>query len=175
MTGFLRDATLSNGQTIRIRDIERDDRALVEEGFAHLSDRSRFMRFLAARNRLTEAELDTLTDPTDENDVALGAIRPRKDGPPDPVGVARFIRLAPGSDSAELALTVVDDFHGLGAGTHLMRALIDRARQCNVSRLIALVRRDNHAMRRLLTKFGGQKAPEDGPEIEIHLDVADSA
>ena len=165
--------TLKDGTQILIRDVARGDRALVEAGFAHLSDRSRFLRFLTPRKQLTERELDVLTDPTDEDDVAIGAVTvPGRGQTSMPIGLARFIRLTPGGNKAEFALTVVDTFQGKGAGRLLLRALAHRARHCGVQEFLAYLHRDNRAMRGLLESYGATRTTAGRTEIEMTASVA---
>jgi acetyltransferase len=54
---------------------------------------------------------------------------------------------------AELALVVSDSFQHQGLGTHLMRQLIQVARQERIGRLIAYLHADNRGMRRLCEQF----------------------
>lgn len=170
---FRRSARLADGTRIVIREIRRRDRALVERGFANLSPRSRFLRFLGAKAALSEAELDRLTDPSDDDDVALGALaRPATGGRADPAGIVRFVRLAPGSDEAELALTVVDRFQNRGLGTVLLGAIAEKASLCGVSVLFAHVHTENAAMRALAHRFGAERIHRDTDEIVFRIQVA---
>ena len=169
-----RSAQLKDGQRIIIREVRREDCRLIEEGFAGLSSRSRFLRFRGGKARLTEDELDRLTDPEDHDDVALGAVA--KGGPGGrsmPVGVARFVRLEPDGDSAELAMTIVDTFQAKGAGTLLLAALARQAEACGVHKLIALVHSENRGMRGLANRFHAAEKHRENGEIEYEFDVAD--
>lgn len=170
---FRRSARLSDGTRIVIREIRRRDRPLVEQGFANLSPRSRFLRFFGAKAVLSEAELDRLTDPTDHDDVALGMLaRAPEGGRAVPAGVGRFIRLAPGGAEAELALTVIDRFQGRGAGTLLLRAIAEKAAQCGISMLLAHVHSENAAMRALARRFGAERVSRDADDVVYRLPVA---
>lgn len=164
-------ARLANGTRVMIREIEREDRALVEEGFRHLSPRSRFLRFLSQKGGLSERELDKLTDTSDVDDIAIGAITiPDDETSPQPVGVARFVRFSHSDTRAEIALTVVDGFQGAGAGSLLIETLARVASGCNIARFIALVHRENAAMLALAGKYGAQTRST-GPEIELSMEV----
>ncbi|WP_299046418.1 GNAT family N-acetyltransferase [uncultured Tateyamaria sp.] len=159
-----RRARLKSGHEVEIRPVEERDGALIRDGFAHLSDQSRFMRFLATRGALSDAELARLTDAGDDDSLALGAVTQ-----PDttPVGLARFIRLDPAGPDAEMALTVVDAFQGQGAGRVLLETLAQAARGCGVTAFIALVHRDNHAMLGLLHSYGA--VVEQGMAVDLEL------
>ena len=165
--------TLQDGQTVLVRELRSEDRDLIVDGFAHLSDRSRFLRFLAPRKQLTARELDRLTDPTDRDDVAIGAktIEP-SDVPNTPVGLARFVRLAPGSDVAEIAITVVDDYQGKGVGTVLLRELARIAERCDVREFEALIHSDNINALGFLHHFRAREEDGTQPETEARLSIA---
>ena len=109
-------AVLRDGAVVHVRAIGPGDEALLEAGFERLSDESRYKRFLHPVKRLGPRELDYLTH-VDHSDhealLALGAYGV------EPVGVARYVRL-PDGESAEVAITVVDDWQGKGVGTVLL-------------------------------------------------------
>ena|SRR5712691_8643931 len=58
--GPARQLTLADGADIR--PLERSDRAALASAVAHLSERSRYLRFASPKPRLTERELDTFTE-----------------------------------------------------------------------------------------------------------------
>ena len=73
----------------------------------------------------------------------------------DPVQLAAEARYIPlGSGTAELALTVSDDYQGAGLGHRLLQALMARAREGGLERLRAIVLLDNAPMLRLLQRYG---------------------
>src|SRR5437879_2699205 len=55
------------------------------------------------------------------------------------VGVARYVRDAADPHSAEIAVTIVDDWQGRGLGTELLAQLSGRARAEGIRRFTALV------------------------------------
>ena len=134
---------LRNGSAVLIRQIRRTDAALLAEGFTRLSSESRRSRFLTRKDALSPAELRYFTD-VDHIDhealVALDAVDGRC------VGVARYIREADDPQAAEIAITVVDEWHRRGLGTELVTALAQRARRTGIRRFTALVASDNVAV-----------------------------
>jgi GNAT superfamily N-acetyltransferase len=129
--------------TTDIRPLEASDAPLVLDLFTRLSERSRRLRFLMGKPRLTDA--------VDHHDhEALVAVS-RFDG--RIVGGARYIRLADESGSAELAVTVVDDWPGRGLGGQLIARLTGRARKEGVLRFVALVAGDNAVVASMLHDF----------------------
>jgi GNAT superfamily N-acetyltransferase len=73
----------------------------------------------------------------------------------DPGGLAAEARYVPvGAGTAELALTVRDDYQGAGLGHLLLEALVQRAREDGLKRLRASVLLGNKPMLRLLQRYG---------------------
>lgn len=138
---------LRDGSVVRIRQLRSADAALLADGFARLSARSRRSRFLTGKTRLSAAELRYLTAIDHHDHEALGALS-SVDG--RGVGVARYIRKAEDPQVAEVAVTVVDEWHGRGLGTELLTRLIDRAVTAGIRRFSALIAADNVVMLRLL-------------------------
>src|SRR5262249_39987492 len=66
--------TLRDGSPVLVRQVQAADVPLLADIFARLSPTSRWMRFLAAKNHLTEAELRYLTDIDHHDHEALAAL-----------------------------------------------------------------------------------------------------
>jgi RimJ/RimL family protein N-acetyltransferase len=142
---------LRDGSTVLIRPVCSMDAPLLADGFARLSPQSRWMRFLGAKTSLSAAELRYLTDVDHHDHEAIGALSVA-DG--RGVGIARYVRDTNDPRSAEIAVTIVDDWQGRGLGTELLARLSDRARQAGIDRFTALVSTQNAAMAGLLRKLG---------------------
>lgn len=138
---------LRDGSPAQVRQLNGSDEALLADGFARLSLESRQFRFLTGKPRLSAAELKYFTA-IDHHDhealVALSAVDGRG------VGVARYIRSATDPQVADVAVTVVDEWHGRGLGTELVTRLIDRAVTEGIRRFTASIATDNIAVLRLL-------------------------
>jgi GNAT superfamily N-acetyltransferase len=142
---------LRDGSMVEIRQVECGDAALLADGFARLSVRSRRSRFMRDKNRLTEAELRFLTCIDHHDHEALGALGPDGRG----AGVARYIRDTEEPRAAELAITVVDDWQGRGLGSKLLALLCERALTEGIYWFTAQVASDNHVSSRLVRNAGG--------------------
>ena len=142
-----RPVKLRDGSKVVIRQVQPADAPLLADGFARLSGKSRQMRFLSRKDRLSAAELRYFTDVDHHDHEALGALD-QADG--RGVGVARYVRDAKDPRAAEVAVTIVDDWQGRGLGTELLTRLSDRARSEGICRFTALVAEDNRAMAGLL-------------------------
>ena len=155
---------LRDGSRIHIRPLGAGDRDALAEGFERLGPESRYRRFFAPVVRLTDAQLEYLTDVDHHDHEALVAVDEQtRDG----VGVARFVRLAEGM--AEPAVAVADDWQRRGVGTHLLDALADRARQEGISVFVAPVLADNAAVLGLLEGLGDVELSRRGEEVEVRI------
>jgi RimJ/RimL family protein N-acetyltransferase len=142
---------LRDGSTVVIRQVQPADAPLLADGFARLSPQSRRLRFLARKDQLSAAELRYFTDVDHHDHEALGALDPASGRG---VGVARYIRDAADPHAAEIAVAIVDDWHGRGLGTALLARLSGRARAAGIGRFTALLAEDNAAMAALLRNMG---------------------
>ncbi|QNN54239.1 GNAT family N-acetyltransferase [Nocardioides mesophilus] len=130
------------------------DRDRIAAGYENLDPESRFHRFLAAVPHLTEAMLQNLVDDVDGVDhVAL--VRFVFDEPDVglPAGVARMIRYDDDPTTADVAVTVAEEFRGRGVATALLEELLlERPR--GVTRLLTRVAADNPASLAMLRRLG---------------------
>ena len=117
---------LRDGSAVLIRQVNGNDAPLLADGFARLSEQSRWMRFLFTKKRLSAADLRYLTEVDHRDHEALGALARDTD---TGVGIARYIRDAKDPRSAEIAVTVTDDWQHRGLGTELLDRLSERARE----------------------------------------------
>jgi RimJ/RimL family protein N-acetyltransferase len=138
---------LRDGSQVLIRQIQPADAALMADGFARLSVQSRWLRFLTSKPELSPAELRYFTEVDHHDHEALAAVNETDERG---LGVARFIRDTEHPDTAEVAVTVADDWQDRGLGTELLIKLTNRARQEGIRRFTAMVAADNEAVRGLL-------------------------
>ena len=136
---------------VRVRPIRPSDTGLLEEAFQRLSLESRQFRFLFPKGQLSPSELRYFTDVDHHDHEALVAVH-RLDS--RGLGVARYIRHRNDPRAADVAVTVIDEWHGRGLGTRLVTRLMERARCEGVSSFTAVVASDNSRARRLLRAVG---------------------
>jgi len=166
--------TLPDGTVVRLRALQPSDGDELRAGFARLSPRSRYLRFFSPVPRLPEPMLRRLLGMDGWNHVAIVAETiPLYDEPPEPLGVARFIRLANEPAKAEMAVTVIDELQGRGLGRLLVRALADLARSRGVAGLVAVVLAENVAMARLVRAAGRVvRAERDRDVVTYEVELA---
>ncbi|MCP4675244.1 MAG: GNAT family N-acetyltransferase [Deltaproteobacteria bacterium] len=119
---------LSDGTRVTIRPLVPGDASELLEGFARLSPRSRRQRFHCGIGHLNRSQLEFLTHPDQTDHLALCMqTEPTDSNVSHGIGVARCVRTSDADDVAEVAVTVVDQWQGRGAGRLLLRHLATRA------------------------------------------------
>jgi GNAT superfamily N-acetyltransferase len=158
---------LRDGTKVTLRPIRPADGEGLRAAFAKLSPESRYRRFFAGVPELSDAMVRYLTEVDGENHVAIVAVVDSLDlKTEEGLGVARFIRLSPGADVAEVAVTVLDHAQKKGLGRLLLTALVARAHELGIKTFRAEVLMDNEPMAKLLVEAGAvMRETEEGTLI----------
>jgi GNAT superfamily N-acetyltransferase len=160
---------LRDGTVLDVRPVEPEDRDLIRGGFERLSPVSRYRRFLSPVPKLHDRMLTSLTEVDHRDHEALLTLDAATG---EVVGVARFVRLESDPASAEVAVTVVDDWQSRGLGTALLGALADRAREESVTRFTGVALAENRDVLGLLGKLGAVRVVGHGPgTVELAIDL----
>ena len=147
------DAVLRDGTRVHFRPVRPSDKALLQRGMRQLSPESRYKRFFAAIDELSDEQLRYFTEIDYQDHFAwLGVVPGRR--PSMAVGVGRWVRLADDPDAAEAAITVLDEYHRQGVGSALLMLLARSAIERGVEHFVMAVLGDNAAMMHLLTARG---------------------
>ena len=166
---------LKEGARVHVRPIRPEDEPLLREAFARMSERSVYFRFFSPLKRLPDSMARHFARVDYDQRFALVAVThrpsrgvpaarvPRDDGleggvPPQNrrehvLGVARYDR-APGTDTAEVAVAVVDDSQRQGIGSGLLRLLADVGREHGIRAFSLVVLPENQSMLGLLRRLG---------------------
>ena len=145
-----------NGQEVSVRFLTAADGELLVDLVQRLSSNTRYLRFLVAIEEVpVEAATKKLpaflaVDGVDS--VALMA-SVEENGVETAIGVARFNR-NPGSDAAEVAVVMQDDWQRQGIGQMLMKQLVEVARQLGIKRFCAVVLATNRGAHALIKGLG---------------------
>jgi RimJ/RimL family protein N-acetyltransferase len=145
------DVTLPNHRRLRIRALRRCEEGPIRELYAHLSPRTRYMRFLSPMPTLPDSVVRLLVRVDYHRSLALVA-EARDEGDSAVIGLASFG--AVDDRNVEVALVVRDDWQQQRVGTELARRVIDAAESRGFHRFIATFRSENVAIRRLLAGVG---------------------
>jgi RimJ/RimL family protein N-acetyltransferase len=163
------ELVLADGSRVRTRQIRPTDREALADGFARLSAKSRYRRFLGPKPTLSERELTYLTDVdhvTHEAIVAFDAADGRM------VGVARYAVWHGTDDTADIAVTIADDWHGRGLGSALAARVVRCARANGIRRITGSTLWDNIAASALMRRLGFRAVGSGDGALEFRLDLA---
>ena len=144
-------AILRDGSRVRMRQGHHTDADLLVRGFERLSDEGRYRRFLAATPELTPEMISYLTEIDHHDHEAMVALEEETG---DGIGVARYVRNLTQPDTAEVAVTVIDEWQGRGVGTLLLEVLGERARAEGIRGFTAMMLATNQQMMEVLAGLG---------------------
>ena len=167
---IIRNIELKNSIPAQIRLLCKSDKPLIVEGFKRLSERSRYNRFFRHIRKLTEKQLEYFTNIDYINHFALGVNDQSKELD-NGIGIGRYIKMPDSDDTAELAITVTDDYQHLGAGKILLNQLVQVARDNGFKKFVGFSMPDNRKVLKLLEQFKPKLffQPESIYRIEFEL------
>lgn len=169
-----RTLELRDGSKVGVRPIVPEDEPLLHEAVAAMSERTVYFRFFSPIKRLSDAVAHRLAV-VDYNDRFALVATHRTGGKERIVGVARYDRAA-GTDVAEVALAVIDEFQRRGLGGALLSILSRVAREHGIRTFSLIVLPENSEMLGLLRKMGWiHQARLTGGVYEITFDLPEEA
>jgi RimJ/RimL family protein N-acetyltransferase len=165
-------AQLRDGREVMLREIQAQDKEAMLAAFHRLSADSRYTRFMMSLRELAPATLEAATHPVPGREFALVAVS-GEGGAESIVAGARYVG-APGSDACEFAVTVADDWHGLGLASRLLGILIAHATAQGLRCMEGYVLTVNTPMRRLAKRLGFVDRPchDDATLRVVNLSLA---
>lgn len=160
---------LRDGAPVRIRQGHGSDRDLLLRGFERLGPKSRYRRFLAPISELSEPMVRYLTEIDHHDHEAMIALDERTG---EGIGVARYVRHPDRPETAELAVTVVDDWQQRGVGTKLLEVISARAREEGITTFTALMLAENQEMMDLLKELDPLRiVDQESGTVEIEVPI----
>ena len=167
---FETDVALADGATSHVRPIRPDDGPRLLAFHERQSPQSIYYRYFSPRPRLSERDVEHLTQVDYVDRFALVALRAD-----EVIGVARYDRLRHRAE-AEVAFFVDDANHGRGLATVLLEHLAARARQVGLTAFTASVLPENRKMIGVFSQAGFETATRfaDGV-VEVRLGLQPTA
>lgn len=164
---------LTDGRPVCLRMVEPADEARLRQGIARLSPRSRYLRFFSGAAAPPDRVIERLVDVDGVLHVAWGALDTTLPGEPA-IGVVHAIRPDAGDQTAEFAIAVIDDYHGLGVGRLLVATLLlDLCGDAGAPEVLdAVVLTENRAAIDFMLRLGADRVAFDGTTAEYRIDVA---
>lgn len=143
---------ISGGVEVFLRPIKPEDGPAMIRLFNALSPVTIFQRFGQVLHSMPQELLSRHTQIDYDREMAL-VIFP--EGSEEIAAVGRIIE-RPGTDQADLGMTVADAWQGRGLGALLFERLLAIAKERNLKRVMGVVSPDNRSMINLVGKYQGQ-------------------
>ena len=167
------ETELSDGRRVCLRSIRPSDEARIREGIKEMSDRSRYFRFFSAFREPPESIVKQLSSVDGHDHIGWGAIL--LDGKNFPaIGAAHAIRNEDNPQLGELAIALLDEYHGCGLARMLIAAVLIICRNEGMILLDMQVLGENHAAASLFSELGAKRKPALDSVVHYRLNVAET-
>ena len=137
----------SSAGHVSLAQLERSDGEALRRLFFRLSPATVYRRFHSPISRPEQAHPERLLDIDHHDREAVVAVVGG-----EIVGVARYARW-PGTDRADLAVVVADEWQRQGLATRMLGGLAELAQSAGIESFTASVQGDNHQALGLLRRF----------------------
>jgi acetyltransferase len=166
-----RRRVLFDGTPVTIRPIRAEDAGMEQDFVRHLSQDSRYNRFMSELRELSPTKLRYFTQIDYDRHMALVAVVERGDSQVE-IGVARYAAGAAG-DACEFAVVVDDAWQGSGVAGLLMLSLMDAARERGFRTMEGYVLAHNHKMLKFARQLGFsvRRDPDGGDTLHVVRDL----
>jgi len=142
---------LNDGTDIVIRPIRPEDAEIEAKFVRELSTEAKYFRFMNSLQELSQEMLVRFTQIDYHNEMALIAVT-SAGGAEEQIAVARYTTNLD-KKSCEFALVVSDQWQSRGIAHHLMKNLMEIARDRGLERMEGQVLSNNHRMLELMTSL----------------------
>jgi acetyltransferase len=155
-TQYISKWTTKKGQKVTIRPIRAEDEPLMICFHETLSDRSVYLRYLSPmllNQRVMHERLAHVCHSDYSREIVL-VVEADKDAGRCISAVARLSKFRGEDKEARLSLLVSDNYQGEGLGMELVKRLIEVAKHEKITKIIAVMSKENEAMKVLCEKTG---------------------
>ncbi len=166
---LVRHRVMFDGTPVIIRPIRPEDSGMEQEFVRHLSEDSRYFRFMGSVRELAPKKLKFFTEIDYDRHMAFVATIMREDKELE-IGVARYVATE-NPDSCEFAVTVNDAWQGSGVAGLLMISLEDAAREHGFKTMEGIVLASNHKMLKFARQLGFKSRRVPGEADTVHLEL----
>jgi len=166
---LIRHRALFNGIPVTIRPIRDEDSGMEQEFVRHLSEASRYFRFMGSLRELPEKKLRSFTHIDYLRHMAFVATIAQEGGEIE-IGSARYVATeAPGT--CEFAIVVDDAWQGSGVAGLLMISLMHAARENGYKTMEGIVLASNHKMLKFARQLGFKRHHLPGEADIVHIEL----
>lgn len=170
---WIRLTQLKQDQTVQLRPIRPEDGTSIKNMVASMSAESRYFRFMHAINDLSPQMVAQFTKLDYDRQMAFVAVQNSGEG--EVVGVSRYA-MSTDRLQAEFAVSIADNWQGLGLASALMKLIIEHAKAQGLESLVGDVLRTNTAMHGLMKslKFQSSVDPQERDILHFTLSLIES-
>jgi acetyltransferase len=152
---------LKDGTALTLRPIRPEDEPLMVKFHNTLSEQTVLYRYFGLpklEQRVAHERLTRICFNDYDREIAVVAIHRNPETKTDEIiGVGRLIKMH-GTNEAEFAIVISDQFQGHGLGTHLLKVLVDVGRREKIGRITSLILPENYVMQQVCRKVGFEVA-----------------
>jgi len=160
---------MGNGEEILLRPIKPEDEPLWLEMFQGFSEETiRYRFFQVFKDTPHEMRVRYCNIDYDREIAIVPELT--RNGKRRILGVCRII-MDPSGKSGELAVTVTDEFQGVGLGTKLADHVLEIAADMGVEKVYSIMMADNARAVSLMKRMGFKIAPAEEGSVEATLDL----
>jgi acetyltransferase len=155
---YVGDWTMKDGTQVTIRPIRPEDEPLMIDFHGRLSDRSVYLRYfqpLKLTQRTAHERLTRICFIDYDREMALVAELKRPDGSGEVLAVGRLSKLH-GTEEAEIAVLVRDEYQHRGLGTEIVSRLLQIARDEKLKYVASTMLGVNREMRAICKRLNFQ-------------------
>ena len=169
---FKADLLWRNQYKIRIGPVLPANKDQISRSIKDLSTESIRYRFMGSKKEFSPEELEYFTNVDGWNHYAIGM--EEQQNPKRGIAIVRLVRSLIDPVEAEIAITIIDEYHKRGLGTFLMRLIVLAASERNIKRLSFSFLPQNEAIIKLIHKIGPTRTDSTAMDfVQLYMDMKD--